>query len=225
MKLRSPFKVKWLRRAILYSATAVTVLVVVSNGMVYFKSRHYICSTIDELPVCYTAIVPGAMVSSSGKPMRFLKERLDLAIALYRKGKVKRLLLSGDHGRVQYDEVNGMKQYILEHDVNVSDVFLDHAGFDTYNTMVRAKKIFNVADAIVVTQDFHLPRAIYIARSYGLKVYGIRADNPHKDSRLYVQIREVLANVKAFLEVTIRRKPHFGGPPIPITGDSNLSFD
>jgi SanA protein len=225
VKLRSPFKIKWLKKGIIYSVFAVILLVVVANGMVYFKSRPYICSNIDDLPVCYTAIVPGAMVSSSGKPLRFLKERLDLAITLYERGKIQRFLLSGDHGRVQYDEVNGMKQYILEHNVKISDVFLDHAGFDTYNTMVRAKKVFLVTDAIVVTQDFHLPRAIYIARSYGLKVYGIKADNPHKDSRLYVQIREVLANVKAFLEVTIRRQPHFGGAPIPITGDSNLSFD
>ncbi|MES1181178.1 MAG: ElyC/SanA/YdcF family protein, partial [Flavobacterium sp.] len=108
---------------------------------------------------------------------------------------------------------------------STEDLFLDHAGFDTYNSMVRAKEIFNVKDAVVVTQAFHLSRAVYIARSKGLEATGIASDKHTYRSIGYLKFRESIANVKAFLEVTTNKAPHFLGESIPITGDSKLSYD
>lgn len=178
-----------------------------------------------SLHPAYTGLVLGARVSPGGTPSWVLAARLDSAIELYRLGKVRRLLLSGDHGQRNYDEVNNMKRYLLKRGIPERDVFLDHAGFDTYNSIVRARDIFRVSDVIIVTQGFHLRRAVYIARKSGLNVQGYIAPMPDLRARRLHAIRESLANVKAVAEVLVNRKPHFGGPPIPITGDSKLSYD
>jgi SanA protein len=201
------------------------ILGVVANHAVVTKSKSLIYSNVDSIPSCYTAIVLGAHVTDSGYPSDFLKDRLDVAIELYKKNKVKRFLLTGDHGKLKYDEVNNMKKYLIENHINTADIFLDHAGFDTYNSMVRAKDIFEVKDAIIVTQEFHLPRALYIAVNKGLKVYGIKADRRQYSSIKRLNIREKIAIIKAFFEVSINRKPKFLGEKIPITGNSNLSYD
>ena len=150
---------------------------------------------------------------------------MDVAIELYTGKKIKRFLLSGDHGRKNYDEVNSMKNYLLEKGINTEDIFLDHAGFDTYSTIVRAKEVFGVEKAIIVTQEFHLSRAVYIARSKGIEAYGIKADRQDYYSLVRLKIRETIAKVKAFSEVMINKKPRFLGSKIPITGDSKLSYD
>lgn len=201
------------------------MLISVVNFMVIRKSRNYIYDSIKEVPACYTAIVLGAKVYNSGYPSAFLKDRMDVAIDLYHQQKIKRFLLSGDHGQVNYDEVNNMKNYLLKQGVDTCDIFLDHAGFDTYSTMVRAKKIFQVNDAIIVSQEFHLSRAVYIARSIGLNAYGIKSDKQKYPSVGRLMIRELLANVKAFSALLFNKKPRFLGDQIPITGDSRLSYD
>ena len=220
--IRRHFKVIWY---LLGLAVLCILFIVFVNVHVNAFSRRYICSEMDSVPGYYTGIVLGAHVYQSGVPSNYLQDRLDKAIELYKSGKVKRLLLSGDHGRTNYDEVNTMKQYLLEQGVDTSDIFLDHAGFDTYNTMYRAKEIFEVKEAIIVTQDFHLPRAVYIARKLGLNAYGICADKQKYSSLNYLQKREKFANIKAFLELWIHKKPRFLGEKIPITGDNSKSFD
>jgi len=195
------------------------------NLIVVKKSKKFIFDSIEQVPNCYTAIVLGAKVYDSGYPSDFLQDRMDVAIDLYRNNKIMRFLLSGDHGRVDYDEVNSMKKYLLAHGVDTCDIFLDHAGFDTYNTMVRAKEIFKVKDAIIVTQEFHLPRAVYIARSIGLNAYGIKSDKRKYLAIEHLKIRELFANVKAFSAILFHKKPRFLGEQIPITGDSKLSYD
>ena len=165
------------------------------------------------------------MVYHSGYPSDYLKDRMDVAIELYKNKKVKRFLLSGDHGRKNYDEVNNMKKYLIDNGINTEDIFLDHAGFDTYNTMVRAKEIFQVTDAIIVTQEFHLSRAVYLARSKGITAFGIKADKRSYAAISKLKIRETIANVKAFIEVLINKSPKFLGSKIPITGNSKLSYD
>ncbi len=180
---------------------------------------------MDGLPACYTGIVLGARVSAKGVPSDYLQDRLDLGIELYRSKKIRRFLLTGDHGRKTYDEVNNMKAYLINRGIPTTDIFLDHAGFDTYSSMVRAVKIFQVKKAIIVTQEFHLPRAVYIARSKGLEAYGIKADRRLYNGMKRLKVREILAKVKAFTEVTIHKKPKYLGDPIPITGDSKKSYD
>ena len=201
----------------------VVIFILSVNVMVILKSNKYIYDRVEDVPNCYTAIVLGALVSKSGYLSDFLKDRMDVAIELYKAKKVKRFLLSGDHGQPEYDEVNSMKNYLLDQDINPNDIFLDHAGFDTYNTIVRAKEIFQVKDAIIISQEFHLPRAVYIARSKGLEAYGINADKRVYSSIGRLKFREVIANIKAFYELLINKKARFSGEMIPITGDSRLS--
>ncbi len=170
-----------------------------------------------------TAIVLGCRVNGE-EVSGCLEERLGTALELYTTGRVQRLLLSGDHGQRQYDEVNAMKAWLVERGVPVNHIFLDHAGFDTHDTMVRARKVFQVHDAVIVSQAFHLPRAIYLAKAAGIQVVGMRADAPGSvcgGSR----VREPLACLKACTDVWLGTSPRFLGPPIPITGEPCASFD
>lgn len=218
-------KYKKLIKLLVVFSIGLILLVVLANSVIFFKSQQYIYDQVAGVPKCYTAIVLGAKVSSKGVPSDFLQDRLDVAMELYNSKKITRFLLSGDHGQTSYDEVNNMKNYLVKRGVDTKDIFLDHAGFDTYNSMVRAKEIFQIKDAIIVTQDFHLPRAVFIARSKGLEAYGIKADKRNYAALKRLKFRELLARVKAFAEVAIIKKPHFLGNQIPITGDSKLSYD
>jgi len=218
-------KLKKLIKPLISLSALILFMVIISNVVIVKKSKRYLYDKVSDVPECYTAIVLGAKVSSKGVPSDYLQDRLDMAIELYRNNKITRFLLSGDHGQTSYDEVNNMKAYLIEHGIDTADIFLDHAGFDTYNTMVRARKIFQVEDAIVVSQEFHLPRAVFIARSKGIEAYGIKADKRKYAAIKSLKIREILAKVKAFTEVIINKKPKYLGEQIPITGDSKLSYD
>lgn len=188
-------------------------------------SKPFIYKDLKDVPQKFTVLVPGALVNTDGKPSEILSDRLEMALELYLEGKVYRFLLSGDHGTIGYDEVNHMKNYLTAKGVPPEDIFLDHAGFDTYNSIVRAQKIFKVDGVIIVTQQFHLSRALYIARAKHLDAYGYIADKHKYTAIRHLQIREKLACIKAFFEVYINRKPKFLGDEIPITGDSHKSFD
>ena len=158
-------------------------------------------------------------------PSGCLDDRLGTALELYTSGRVQRLLLSGDHGQRQYDEVNAMKAWLVERGVPVNHIFLDHAGFDTHDTVVRARKVFQVHDAVLVSQAFHLPRAIYLAKAAGIQVVGMRADPPQGSVCGGSRVREPLACLKACTDVWLGTSPRFLGPPIPITGEPCASFD
>jgi SanA protein len=218
-------QLKKLIKPFIILSALILLMVIVANVVVFKKSKRYLYEKVTSVPKCYTAIVLGAKVSSKGIPSDYLQDRLDMAIELYHHKKIKRFLLSGDHGQTSYDEVNNMKAYLIGHGINTVDIFLDHAGFDTYSTMVRARKIFQVKDAIIVTQEFHLQRSVYIARSKGIEAYGIKADKRKYAAMKSLRVREILAKVKAFTEVTINMKPKYLGDQIPITGDSRLSYD
>jgi len=201
------------------------VIYVFCNAVIYFSASKYMTSDISKIPSSYVALVPGASVFASGEPSPILADRLDKACELYKKGKVKRMLLSGDHGTRAYDEVNNMKAYLNRKGVPDSVIFTDHAGFDTYSSMVRARNVFEVDSLIIVTQAFHLRRAVYIARKQGLVAYGYKSDMRKYSSINYLQIRESFANIKAFFEVLFHVKPRFEGEKIPIKGDSSKSYD
>jgi SanA protein len=153
-----------------------------------------------------------------------LADRLETGVELYRLGKVEKLLLSGDHGTVPYDEVNAMRTYVIERGVPPEDIFMDHSGFSTFDSMYRARDVFLVTDALVVTQDFHLPRAVYTARALGLEATGVSADRrPYRDTGR-LAVREWLARCKAFLQLQVlNSRPRFLGPTIPITGDGRAT--
>jgi SanA protein len=195
------------------------------NLAIHIQARDYLYTKADLVPASYTALVPGASVYSSGYPSAILADRLDKAIELYENHKIKRFLLSGDHAKPHYDEVNTMKDYLLEHGIPDSVIFTDHAGFDTYNSMVRARDIFGVDSLIVVTQRYHLRRAIYIARHKGLVVNGYCADKRSYTKMPYLLFRESFANIKAFFEVLFDVHPVYGGEKIPIKGSASASRD
>lgn len=212
-------------KIILAGLSLATCVLLSINYIICSLVNGYISKDVNSVMPCYTAIVLGASVSNEGELSTVLTDRMLTAIELYRSGKVQRFLLSGDHGRKQYDEVNSMKNFLLANGISSKDVFLDHAGFDTYNSLVRAKKIFDVDKAIIVTQNFHLPRAVYIGRSIGLDTCGVKADRREYRNMYKLQFREIFANVKAVYEVVFDINPKYLGSKIPITGDSQSSWD
>ncbi|PHQ28790.1 SanA/YdcF family protein [Leeuwenhoekiella nanhaiensis] len=199
------------------------VLLVTSGLSLYIKqtTKNYIFERTEELPETYTVLVLGASVRSNGELSTILRDRVESALLLYSQGKVKRFLLSGDNGTTSYNEPVAMKKYLRERGVPEEAIFMDFAGFDTYDSVYRASYIFEVDKAIVVTQHFHLPRAIYIARSMGLEYYGYIGDRRTYELESRNRYREIAANLKAWGELLINKEPHFKGDKIPITGKNN----
>lgn len=159
------------------------------------------------------------------RPTHMLEDRLDYGIALYKAGASNRLLMSGDHGRKNYDEVNVMKKYAIGEGVPSPDVFMDHAGFSTYESLYRARDIFEAKRIIIVTQEYHLYRALYIADKLGLEAYGVPSNPRSYAGQRARDIREVLARVKDFFYVTIKPEPTYLGESIPVSGDGNVTND
>ncbi len=202
----------------------VGVIILATNLIVTRGAKDHIVETVEEAPDAQCAIVLGARIHDDGTPFPMLTDRLETGIALYEAGKVDKLLLSGDHGQKEYDEVGAMLDYVLARGLPEEDVFTDHAGFDTYDTMYRARDVFQVKSALVVTQGYHLSRAVYIARALGLDAVGVTADIQVYLHPLRNELREILARVKAVGQLHITHaKPEYLGPVIPITGDGRAT--
>ena len=170
-------------------------------------------------------LVLGCGVHSDGQPSDMLRDRLRRGVELYELGAAPKLLMSGDHGRTEYDEVNTMKGFAVDAGIDSEDVFMDHAGFSTYESMYRAKEIFQAKKIIIVTQEYHLYRAIYIARSMGLEAYGVASDYNTYAGQTYRDVREILARVKDFGTAVLQPLPTYLGEAIPISGDGDLTND
>ena len=210
------------KRLLLLAAAGFGVLVVfiVSTNLVFhFATRAHIFS-VAEAPNAEVALIPGAAVLENGALSLIFLDRVDTAIALYQAQKVSKILVSGDNSTDSHNEVNPVRLYLISKGIPDEDIFLDHAGFDTYSTMYRAREIFGVSSVLIATQSFHLPRSVFIARRLGIEAYGVNADLGDILFRNYV--REVLANEKAVLDLLLNRKPKFLGEKIPITGDGRL---
>ncbi|MTI68713.1 MAG: hypothetical protein FH751_00460 [Firmicutes bacterium] len=179
-----------------------------------------------KVPNSKIVLVLGARVYSDGTVSPMLADRLDYAIKLYKNTKVTKILVSGDHGKKTYNEVIAMKNYVCSKGVLEKDVFMDHAGFNTYNSLYRVRDVFNVKNLIIVTQNYHLKRAIYIARKLDLKAYGVSSDKRIYPKMKYYKAREFLARIKDFCLVNvIKPKPKFLGKSIDITGDGRITAD
>ena len=170
-------------------------------------------------------LVLGAGVRSDGSLSAMLEDRLRRGVELYELGAAPKLLMSGDHGREGYDEVDAMKGYAVEQGIASTDVFMDHAGFSTYESMYRAKEIFQAKRIIIVTQEYHLYRAIYIAESLGLEAYGVSSDYRAYSGQTGRDVREILARVKDFGTSIFKPEPTYLGEAIPIWGDGDLTND
>lgn len=168
----------------------------------------------DRVPAAPVAIVLGAGLDDSGRPMPFLQGRLRTAADLYRRGKVRVILVTGDNSRKEYDEPTAMRDYLLAEGIPPHRIVLDHAGFDTWDSCVRAKKVFGVDRATIVTQLFHLPRAVALCRAAGIRTYGVGHDTMSIDPATteYGYVREFPAALKAVADLIGRPKPTFLGP-------------
>lgn len=158
------------------------------------------------------------------EPSPMLEDRLLTAISLYEQKPVK-IIMSGDHGKESYDEVNIMKKYAIEAGVSSEDIFMDHAGFSTYDSIVRAKEIFGAEKIIIVTQKYHLYRALYIANSFDLEAYGIEAVPNDYDGALSRELREILARDKDFIKCLFKPEPTYLGEEIPVSGNGDITND
>ena len=154
-----------------------------------------------------------------------LRDRLNFAIDIYKKGGAPKLLMSGDHGRVGYNEVGVMKQYAIDKGVPSEDIFMDHAGFSTYETMYRAKAIFQAEKVIVVTQEYHLFRGMYNAEKLGLESYGVASDVYGYQDKFYRETREIIARCKDFLWCVFKPEPTYLGEAIPVSGNGDATND
>jgi SanA protein len=170
--------------------------------------------TVDTVPATRVAIVFGAGLRRDGTPTAILRDRVETAVQLYQQGKVDKLLMSGDNRFVEYNEPEAMRQYALELGIPDEDIVLDYAGRRTYDTCYRANAIFQVDSAILVTQSFHLPRALFLCNAFGVQSAGVEANNTYfrKVSRLYWNTRELFATAQAVWDVGVSR-------PMPVLGD------
>ena len=197
------------------------------NAYVVHSTAKQIVSVTDAVALSDVdcLLVLGCGVYENGQPSAMLADRLQRSVELYEGGAAPKLLMSGDHGQADYDEVNVMKQHAVNAGVPSSDVFMDHAGFSTYESLYRARDVFQAKKIIIVTQRYHLHRALHIANALGLEAYGVDADYRAYAGQTYRDLREILARNKDFITSIAKPKPSFLGDPIPVFGDGNLTND
>ncbi|MFH8517954.1 vancomycin high temperature exclusion protein [Streptomyces gelaticus] len=200
------------RRAV-QGVMAACVLALAPSAWTYAVADARVGTTADA-PAHEVAVVFGAGLWQ-GRPSPYLANRLRAAAELYRAGKVKVVLVTGDNSRKEYDEPDAMRTYLREHGVPDERIVSDFAGFDTWDSCVRAKKIFGVDRAVLVSQGFHIRRAIALCRSAGIDAYGVGVDAKHDATWYYGGTREVFAAGKAALDAVFEPDPHFLGPREP----------
>jgi SanA protein len=211
-------------KIILYLAIIGLVAIVSVNYYVKSSTKKNIYYSIKKFPKNDVGIIFGAGINGD-QPSKYLKDRLDAGISLYKANRINKILLSGDNGSDEHDELTVMKNYCFNHGVDTTKIFIDYAGFDTYSTMYRAKHIFNIKKATLISQEYHLNRAIYIGQKLGIKSVGYSANNGEYLGYKYVTFREYGSIFKSFFDVLRNREPHFLGNPIDINGVSNYSKD
>lgn len=212
-------------RLIRLSLVALVIILAI-NGYVVFKYRERII-TLEEAKAkdVDCILVLGAAVWGGTRPSPMLQDRLDKGIELYNQGASPRMLMSGDHGGQYYDEVNVMKNYAMDAGIEDSHIFMDHAGFSTYESMIRAKEVFEVDSVIIVTQGYHLSRALYVANELGLEAYGVASDPRKYNGQFYRDLREMAARVKDFGTALLKPQPTYLGEVIPISGSGEATND
>lgn len=228
MKKRNMKKIFLIVAIVLLALGLLGIIVVMSiNSWVVNSTKEQILSEEEAagLQGVDCIVVLGCQVKSDGTPSIMLEDRLKRGIALYEQNAAPKLLMSGDHGTQGYDEVNAMKRYALDADIPSEDVFMDHAGFSTYESIYRAKEIFGADKIIVVTQTYHLYRALYIANAMGIEAYGVAAEYQEYGGQMMRDVREILARVKDFGMSIFKPEPTYLGEAIPISGNGELTHD
>ena len=212
---RSPKFFRWARLVLVGSIVTILVSPLVATAYISIATNDDRYTQPEQVPVGKVAIVFGAGLLADGKPTNFLAARIETAVKLYQLDRVQKLLMTGDNGRVAYNEVKSMQEYAHDLGVPMQDITLDYAGFSTYESCYRAHKVFGVHQAIVITQNYHLPRTIYTCDRLGIKTVGLGTPDIELyglQSMIPDLKREMFANVKALVEVKITRpRPTFLG--------------
>lgn len=199
------------------------LLILGINYYVKLSMKKYIVEDNDNLD-SDCIIVLGAGIKNN-KPSPMLEDRLKMGISLYNNDRSNKIIMSGDHGRDEYDEVNVMKKYAISKGVNSEDIFMDHAGFSTYDSIYRAKEIFKAKKVIIVSQRYHLYRALYIAKRLGLDAVGVAAEDIDYSGDNIREFREILARNKDVFKCIIKPKPTYLGDTIPVSGNGDDTND
>lgn len=204
-------------RAVLYLSLLVGFIILLTR-MIFVHNASTKTFSAGNVPSRRVAIVFGAEVKRDGTPSVVLRDRIETAVTLYKTGKVEKLLMSGDNRFVDYNEPEAMRQYALKLGIPDSDIVLDYAGRRTYDTCYRAKEIFRVDSAILVTQGFHLPRALFLCKAFGIDSAGVNSDNYYylKRLRFYWNVRELFASFQSLLDVYLLKPLPVLGKPEPI---------
>jgi vancomycin permeability regulator SanA len=216
-------RIAWIIGAVFLIPATVLLLV---NGCVKTSTKDRILSPADAGKFRTDCIlILGAGVRPGGIPSPMLQDRLLQGIELYQAGISDRLLMSGDHGQKSYDEVNVMKQFAVGRGIPSQDIFMDHAGFSTYESLYRSKAIFQAERIMIVTQRYHLYRALYIAKALGLEAWGVPSDPREYSGQTYREFREIMGRFKDFFMMIFQPSPTYLGDPIPLSGNGDKTND
>lgn len=211
----------------------LVILVVLAIAIVFgvnafvinrYKSKILSVEDSKKLEDVDCILILGAQVMSD-KPSEILADRLKQGLELYKNGVAEKIIVSGDHGRTDYDEVRVMKDFLISNGVPSENIFMDHAGFSTYDSMYRAKNIFKVERLVVVTQEYHLYRAVYSGNKLGMDAYGVRSDLHQYGGQEKREVREILARNKDFVMCIFKPQAKFGGEEIPVSGNGDITND
>ena len=218
-----------MRKVLIYGIVVISIIAIIVLGInLYVKLSTYkqIIKGNDytELSDVDCIIILGAGIWGD-KPSPMLEDRLLEGIKLYQNDVSDKIIMSGDHGRKEYDEVNIMKDYAIDKGIPSKNVFMDHAGFSTYESIYRAKDIFGAKKVVIVTQEYHLYRALYIANQLGIEAYGVGADPRKYVGATYREIREILARDKDFIKCIFKPEPTYLGDTIPVSGNGDITND
>lgn len=218
-----------MKKIIRYIIIILIMIILIILGINFYvksSTKKQIIKNNDysELQDVDCIIVLGAGIWGD-KPSPMLEDRLLEAISLYENNVSSKIIMSGDHGEKDYDEVNIMKNFAIEKGVSSEDIFMDHAGFSSYESIYRAKEVFEAKKVVIVTQEYHLYRSLYIANKLGLEAYGVSSDPREYAGQTTRELREILARDKDFIKCIFKPKPTYLGDTIPVSGNGNVTND
>lgn len=218
-----------MKKVLKYVLIAIIILITIVLGINFYVKKSTKDQIIKEdektkLTDIDCIIILGAGVWGD-KPSPMLEDRLIEGIKLYKNNTSNKIIMSGDHGREEYDEVNTMKIYAIEKGIPSENIFMDHAGFSTYESIYRAKEIFGAKKVVIVTQKYHLYRALYIANRLGIEAYGVGSDPRQYEGATRRELREILARNKDFIKCIFKPEPTYLGDTIPVSGNGDVTND
>lgn len=218
-----------MKKVLIYGIIIIAILMIIVLGINLYVRASTNKQILEENDYTKLSDIDCIIILGAGvwgdKPSPILEDRLLEGIKLYQNNVSDKIIMSGDHGRESYDEVNIMKNYAIEKGIPSENIFMDHAGFSTYESIYRARDIFKAKKIVIVTQKYHLYRALYAANCLGLEAYGVGADPRQYSGATFRELREILARDKDFIKCIFKPKPTYLGDTIPVSGNGDVTND